>query len=502
MRLCTANEARMMDSYTINVLGVPSITLMARASAHLAREAANIMGDASDAAVFCGCGNNGGDGIGAAIGLITAGKNVRVFLIGPREEMTPDTAEMTLQLESLGGKTEEYTSAGDISEYLDGCGVIIDAIYGFGFHLPLQGEAYEACKLINNSKAPVVAADLPSGVEADTGFASDGAVKADVTVTFSMAKIGHFITPGALYSGKVVVKDIGVSVPEDYTFENDVFAVTCHDVSLPKRDRDTHKGNFGRDLIIAGSKCYTGAPSFASRAAVRTGAGLVFLGVPWSIYHIEAVKNDESMVFPLLCNVSGRVSAFAAKKVSDTLFDCDACLVGPGLGIGTGVDKVVETVLTTAKCPVIVDADGITSVSMNINILDRTSCSVILTPHDGEFLRLGGKFEDKDRLTAARDFAAAHNVTLVLKGYRTICAFPDGSVFVNTTGNPGMAKGGSGDVLSGMILSLIGQGLELKKAVTFAVFLHGKAGDICAERFGEYSMTPSDVIDAISEVTR
>lgn len=501
MRLCTADEARMMDSYTISTRGVPSLMLMLRASAHLAREAADIMGSETDAAVFCGCGNNGGDGIGAAAELTAAGKNVRVFLVGQRERMTPDSAEMALRFEAVGGRIEDFSSAGDISEYLDGCGVIIDAIYGFGFHLPLHGEAYDACRLINSAKAPVISADLPSGVEADTGFCSDGAVKADVTVTFSMAKIGQFLTPGASFCGKVLVRDIGVSLPADHTFENDVFAVTDEDITLPRRERTAHKGNFGRDLIIAGSVKYTGAPSFAARAAVRAGAGLVFLGVPHTIYNIEAVKNNEAMVFPLLSDRRG-ISYFASKQVKKKLSGCDACLIGPGMGTSHGVNKVIEAVLTASKCPVIVDADGITSVSGNINILDRASCPIILTPHDGEFLRLGGKLDGADRLTAARNFAVEHKVILVLKGYRTICAFPDGSTYINTTGNPGMATGGSGDVLSGMILALIGQGFELKKAVTYAVFLHGKAGDVCAEKFGEYSMTPSDVIDAISEVMR
>lgn len=285
------------------------------------------------------------------------------------------------------------------------------------------------------------------------------------------------------------------------TSEN-VFTVTENDVSLPKRRIDAHKGDFGRVLIIAGSTCFTGAPSFASRAAVRSGAGLVHLGVPEAIYQIEAVKNDEAMVFPLPCDGDGRITTASVKKILSMLEKSTVCLIGPGLGLSRDVFDTVYEVIGSSRVPVLVDADGITAVSRNIDVLDRASCPVILTPHEGEFLRLGGELSRLGRVDAARDFAVKHNAVLVLKGHETVSAFPDGSVYVNTTGNPGMAKGGSGDVLAGMTAALIAQLPDLKKAVTAAVYLHGKAGDVCCEKFGEYAMTPSDVIDAISDVTR
>ncbi|MGM9521533.1 MAG: NAD(P)H-hydrate dehydratase [Oscillospiraceae bacterium] len=503
MKLCTSAEARGMDEYTINTLGVPSITLMERASSHLAREAVHLLGENTNAAVFIGHGNNGGDGIGAAICLLDAGKSVRVFLVGNREKMTPDTMEMERRLNLLGADIEELPDTDDdLSQYLGTCSVIIDAIYGFGFHLPLKGEAIRACRLINSSDAMVVAADIPSGVETDTGFAASDAVMADVTVTFSRAKVGQFITPGALYCGEVLVRDIGVSEPEGSQKLTGTFAVEDEDVVLPVRRRDAHKGDFGKCLIIAGSTGYTGAASFASRAAVRMGAGLVFLGVPEHIYQIEAVKNDEAIVFPLPCDRRGRLSAGAADDILERLSKCSVCLIGPGLGISSDVDKIINAVIACSAVPLVIDADGITSVSGNIDILSKAKCPLILTPHDGEFARLGGDLISRDRLTAARSFASAHNVILVLKGCRTITAFPDGSAYVNTSGNPGMAKGGSGDVLAGMIASLIGQGLGLKEAVTGAVYLHGRAGDVCSAAFGEYAMTPSDMIGAIKDVTR
>lgn len=275
-------------------------------------------------------------------------------------------------------------------------------------------------------------------------------------------------------------------------FMNDTFTVSS--VSLPVRARDAHKGNFGRVLIIAGSIPYTGAPSFAARGAVRAGAGLVFLGVPQAIHTIEAIKNDEAMVFPLPSDENGGLSEAAIPQILDKLNNFDICLIGPGLGMGDGAVKTVQAVIEAAECPVILDADGINAAALNIDILDRAKAPIVLTPHEGEFKRLGGVIGQEGRLEAARNFAVSHGVILVLKGHGTVTAFPDGDAFVNTTGNPGMAKGGSGDVLAGMIAGLVPQLGELKKAVPAAVFLHGKAGDLAAAELGEYAMTPSDII--------
>lgn len=497
MKLLTAKQAKKIDEYTINTLGVPSITLMERASSQIADAAMEIM-ENSTAAVFAGSGNNGGDGYGAAVELIRAGKTVRIFATA--EAKTTDAIRMSQRASRLGVEPEpmEVMDDHEIEEYLSTCSVIIDAIYGVGYRPPLTGQAKRAAELINASGVKVVAADMPSGINTDTGEVDPDAVKADITVTFTHPKIGQLITPGTLNCGQVRPVDIGISVPDDVVFD----ACTVDSVTLPRRRRDAHKGNFGRILIIAGSTCYTGAPSFASHAAVRSGAGLVFLGVPESVYQIEAMKNDEAMVFPLPCDDNGRLSADALPQILEKLKTSTVCLVGPGLGVSDDTSKIVEGILQNSAVPVIVDADGINSLSQHIDILDRVSCPVILTPHDGEFARLGGDLSSHDRLTAARDFSKKHGITLVLKGYHTITALPDGSAYVNTTGGPGMAKGGSGDVLAGMIAAFTAQFEDRSFSVPAAVYLHGKAGDLCAERHGEYSMTPSDVIDAIKYVTR
>jgi NAD(P)H-hydrate epimerase len=231
---------------------------------------------------------------------------------------------------------------------------------------------------------------------------------------------------------------------------------------------------------------------------VRSGSGLVYVGVPESIHGIISSKSDEAMGFPLPCNNSGCLSSDAIDPVLSRLQTCGGCLIGPGLGRSDGAEKLVSAVIRSSKVPLVIDADGINAVSKNIDILRSATCPIVLTPHEGEFSRLGGDVS-AGRIKAASDFAKSYSCTLVLKGHRTVSAFPSGRVVINTTGNPGMAKGGSGDVLAGVIASLIGQRMALDAAVSCAVYIHGLAGDLAAARLGEYSMTPSDMLCFLAE---
>jgi NAD(P)H-hydrate epimerase len=262
---------------------------------------------------------------------------------------------------------------------------------------------------------------------------------------------------------------------------------------LPRRDRNAHKGDFGRVLIISGSVGYTGAPVLAANAALRAGAGLIFVGVPEAVYPIVAQKLDEPMVFPLACDGEGRLNTRAIPELVRRLEGCDACLAGPGLGRSPAILDVVSAVLTHAVCPVILDADGINCLEGNIDVLGQAKAPVILTPHDGEFRRLGGDPAPDRRYETAKEIAQTWGVTVLLKGHRTLTVGPE-KRYLNTTGNPGMATGGSGDVLAGILLALLGQGVAPTEAAAAAAWLHGAVGDYCAEAWGEYGMTPSDMI--------
>lgn len=264
---------------------------------------------------------------------------------------------------------------------------------------------------------------------------------------------------------------------------------------LPRRDPAGHKGNFGKVLCVCGSVGYTGAPIFASRAAVRTGAGLVFLAVPKSVWPVAAVKSDEAMPFPLPETADGKLSLLAEESIRQRASDCDAVLIGCGLGRDRQTDALVRNLLSIEK-PLVLDADGLNALGQSVELLQKRTAPTVLTPHEGEFLRLGGDLS-RGREAAAAAFSRNYGVYLVLKGHHTLVAAPDGCMAVNGTGNSGMAKGGSGDVLAGMLLSLLGQGCEAYDACCAAVWLHGRAGDLAAADKGERGMTPTDLLEQI-----
>ena len=474
-------------------------------------------------AVFCGPGNNGGDGIAAARLLMEKGNcYVRAFFVGDRAKMTPDERAMEEKLLAAGGVLEDFTvdmtdrstleATMDFEQQkllasISSCDCIVDALFGIGLTRPVTGPFRTAVlQMRSRTGCPVVSCDIPSGVHADTGEVLGEAVQAAVTVTFTHGKPGLYIGEGAVRAGEVRIHSIGI--PDDLIFQMfhefpRLDVVNAPNSGLPRRPLTAHKGDFGKIFILAGSEGYTGAPVLAARAALRTGAGLVYLGVPRSIYPIVAVKCDEAMPFPLPEDYNA---------ILERAKNCDVVLIGPGLGRAPETEALVLRLLADLEIPVVLDADGINALSGHIDVLDKRSALTVLTPHEGEFARLAGcALPIKDRLAAARDFARAHGCVLVLKGHGTITAATDGSAWVNTSGNPGMAKGGSGDVLAGMVAALLGQkhlrkerraGDNAPELVVDAVLYHGLAGDACAARLGEYAMLPTDLIEAIPETLR
>ena len=503
MWIATAQQMRETDRIAIQERGIPSTDLMERAAAALAEEVMNLTGDCVGRVVcFCGPGNNGGDGVACARLLLEAGFEVRCILVGSHEKMTKDTRAMEAKLVAAGGRVEPFQPDDrSFAAWCLECGAMVDAIFGTGLGRPVEGDALIAVQMMNTCDIPVVSADIPSGVETDTGRVLGVAVKASATVTFTLPKAGHFVGKGGLCTGRLTVADIGIPADLVHALDCPVRTVEAADVKLPRRPLDAHKGDFGRCAILGGSVGYTGAPVLAAQAAVRSGAGLVSVGVPTPIWAVAAAKLDEAMPYPLPAGKEGQLSLEAGEVVHHKLTGCGVCLIGPGLGRGNGVAAVVRHLLGEIHIPVVLDADGINALEGHIDVLDaRQGLHTILTPHDGEFARLGGDLSDGDRLGAARRFAMEHSCCLVLKGHRTITAFPDGTAYINTSGNPGMAKGGSGDVLAGVILALLGQGLTARQAVPMAVWLHGAAGDLCAREIGEYGMTPTDMVAALPRV--
>lgn len=515
MNLYTAAQMRQADRRAIEEQGIPSTQLMESAARAVVREvrALPIPGPGLEeplgwitedghmptqeeqaefwamrqrsAVAYCGPGNNGGDGIAAARLLLEMGWRVKCVLVGDRAKMTPGCREMERRLHEAGGVLEDFDPE-NWTQYMP-FDVAIDALFGVGLTRSLEGDAALAAGLTRRGTGWVVSVDVPSGIHADTGDVMGTAVRADVTVTFSRGKPGLYVGKGAVHSGRVVVADIGIpdglypERPQTVLVEQEMF-------HLPRRPVDGHKGDFGRLFLLAGSRGYTGAAALCARSAARSGAGLVTLAVPEDVYPILAAKCcDEVMVWPWRSNDG---------EIVEKAKGCTAAVIGPGLGQGERAERLVLALMRALPCPVVLDADGLNIISRHIDVLDEREGLTVLTPHDGEFARLSGcELPITDRLGAARDFAGKHGCVAVLKGYRTVTAFQDGCC-VNPTGNPGMAKGGSGDALAGLMGGLLAQGGGPDE-VAKAVWLHGRAGDLAAQDKGEHGMTPSDLIERI-----
>ena len=504
MKLATAEQMRELDRRAIEQARIPSVNLMERAAEGICAAALELLPERAGkcrAAVFCGSGNNGGDGIAAARLLFLSGVRTRVFLAGSYEKLTPDALEMTRRLSDCGIELEPFDpDSADQRDWTMRCDLLVDALFGTGLSREIAPGTLSAAAVdrINAAPGKVVAADIASGVAADSGNVLGRAVRADVTVTFTLPKIGHYAGDGAAASGEVRVRDIGIprNLAEGLVCAAQTTEPEFIRASLPRRKPEGHKGTFGKLLIVGGSGAYTGAPYLAAEAAQRTGCGLVFLGVPRGIWAVEAAKCAGPMPFALPADKHTAVlTAKALPEIERRLNGCDVLALGPGLGRSAQSDGLALTLLRRTEKPVVLDADGINALSGHIDCLDaRRGRVTILTPHDGEFARLGGNLSGGDRVKTAREFAMAHGCVLVLKGHHTVTATPQGNVLVNNTGNSGLARGGSGDVLTGMIASLLCQGATPAQAAACGVWLHGRAGDFAAAELTEYCVTPPDII--------
>ena len=504
MKWATAAQMKTVDETAIRVFHIPSLTLMERAAEGLAGEVREVLPDGGKVAVLCGSGNNGGDGLACARILAKDRVDVRVFLVGSHESMTPDSCANEARLAEVGLVLEDFSAVTSNDEaWITEADAVVDAIFGVGLNRVIEKENYlHAIALMNAARGVKIAADIASGLNADTGEIMGTAVKADKTITFTAMKRGHVARFGTEYSGRIKVWNIGIGedIIQNALGEDNMMELTAERVKnyLPPRKKDGHKGTFGKVYVLGGCVGFTGAPVLASKAALRMGSGLVYVGVPQEVYPIVAAKSEEAMPYPL-AGEDGKVSSAALKEIFRVSDKCDAVLLGCGLGRSCGVDETVWEVLRHTKNPVVLDADGINAMKGHMDILqERKDRVTVLTPHDMEFRRMGGD-PSGDRVKAAKEFASENGCVLVLKGHRTVVASPDGRVAVNTTGNSGMATGGSGDVLGGMIVSLLGQGVEAFEAAALAVWLHGMAGDLAAEEKTEYGMLPGDMVEKIPD---
>jgi NAD(P)H-hydrate epimerase len=501
MKILTADEMRAADRVTTEQFGVASIELMHHAGAAVARFVLREFPECRRIAVLCGKGNNGGDGFVAARRLAAVGCAVRVLLLGYPADLKGDakTAFEEMALAPVFAPDETALDSPPCLDLLDS-DLFVDAIVGTGFKPPLRGVAAKLRDRVNAFTVPVVAVDLPSGWDADSrAFSVEGAFRANAVVTFTAPKLAHVF--GNLTSsayGPIVVAPIGSPDEAIQSTTNLTWAGSSKAISEQPRTADSNKGLYGHVLVVAGERGKSGAAAMASLAALRAGAGLVTAAVPQSILASVAAITPELMTLPLEEDANGAISASNLEPDRLRSLTERATVIAIGPGMGTEPEAFVLGLIAKTTLPLVIDADALNILAQHPDKIDGRGRTVVLTPHPGEMARLAGisiKDVQARREPLAREFAAKHNVTVVLKGWRTLVAHPDGRIAVNTTGNPGMAKGGSGDILTGIVAALLAQFPDRPaEAVEAAVYLHGLAADFALREQDEHTLLATDTI--------
>jgi|1186.fasta_scaffold00023_2 hydroxyethylthiazole kinase-like uncharacterized protein yjeF len=507
MKIISAAEMRAIDRATSERFGVASLTLMENAGNAVAEHVLRAYPSAQSIVVFCGKGNNGGDGFVAARHLHENGRPVHVLLLADPAELRGDAAVMygKLPVSAVVVRSEEELHSDRIRAPFQ-ADLYVDAILGTGFTPPVSGLYAKAIELMNASQTPVVAIDIPSGADADALGSQRGTIaRASSVVTFTAPRPAHVL--GMLATGPTIVAPIG-SPDEVIASSLNLNLITPLDFSsmVATRRADSNKGNYGHVLVIGGSLGKAGAAAMAGMAALRAGAGLSTVATPKSVLATAAAFHPEMMTEPLPETEAGTIATNAAVRISELLKGMTVAAIGPGISRDPHTATLVRSLLEHQEVPIVLDADGLNAFEGHAGDLNGKDRTLVITPHPGEMARLlscSVPDVQKDRLGVARKFASDHVLTVVLKGHRTLVVQPDGEAWVNTTGNPGMSTGGTGDILTGMVAAMIAQSpKDPLRAICAAVYLHGLAGDVMRERVGEHAMIATDLLNGLPEAFR
>lgn len=502
-RAFTSEQTRALERYAVAQCGMSEALLMENAGGALAEEAVRLASPSGRFLVLCGRGNNGGDGLVAARKLAGQGRVVLLEMVGGQEELKGEVQRNLAAVRMAG-----VAVAAVPADFPAGPGdVVVDALFGTGLNREPQGAHAEAINRMAEWRARgarVLAADLPSGLNADTGQAFDPCVQADATVAFGHLKVGQVVEPGAQLCGELKVADIGLPAPEVAAIAGPPVAVLQEsDVRARIRPRraDSHKGTYGHVLVVAGSRGKTGAAALAAQGALRAGAGLVTVATrPEALAQAMAHAPE---VMGLELPGDGGLGPGDAKAVLQAADGKQAVVVGPGIPRGEGTTGFVRALLADLPVPCVLDADALNALAGNLHALKGSRAPVLLTPHPGEMARLLGKTTREvqaDRIAAARGLATSYRCVVVLKGARTLVALEDGAICVNPTGNPGMATAGTGDVLTGVLGGLLAQDLSKEDAALVGTYAHGLAGDLISRRTGQMGLVASDLLEGLQQV--
>jgi hydroxyethylthiazole kinase-like uncharacterized protein yjeF len=507
MYLVTAAEMQEMDRLAIESHGIPGLALMESAGKGAAHVLLAQFADRLKAGVgiICGKGNNGGDGFVMARYLADQRIRVTVYLLAKTSAVKGDAAVNLKRLAPLSIPVIEIPDENEFSKNISGLsqhGLLVDAILGTGLSANVKGFYKTVIDTINQSPTPVFAVDIPSGLNSDTGQPCGTCIRAQATATFALPKIGHFSYPGAEYTGRLEIIDIGIPDAVVQTVGPKQHLLTAEQIRrrLQPRSADTHKGRTGHLLVVAGSVGKTGAAALTAGSAMRAGAGLVTLSIAESLHPLAETFVLEVMTAPLT-EIRYGVLGDAAVDDIKKLVAGKACLaIGPGIGQAEETRRLIQKIITQIKIPMVIDADGLNNLMGQTQLLQNLKAPAVLTPHPGEMARLINATPaevQQNRLKCARDFATNFNVHVVLKGAATVIAHPDGKVYINPTGNSGMASGGMGDVLTGVLAGFITQGFTPEAAAHAAVYLHGAAADTLAKTIGPFGYLAGEVMNAI-----
>lgn len=500
MKLVTAGEMTALEQIAIQEYGIDGLLLMENAARSFCDALETEWGNFQNKqiAVFCGKGNNGGDGFAISRHLANRGANITVIIGFDPAELKADAKKNFDIIKKMQLPIIPFSEHSE-NRY----DIVIDALLGTGFHGVAAGNMAQMIEAINAMGERVASVDVPSGASCSDGKVCGPCVKADVTVTFCLAKPGHYLYPAKEYCGKVVVTDI--SIPKSVVNDFPAMAHTLDETlaeELPPRKENAHKGSFGRVLVFAGSKGMKGAAIMATTAVLKIGAGMVTAAVPNELCDLFASQFPEAMTLPLPAE---NTTAFILEKLSTQ----NVFLAGCGLGSLEETQNTMRLVALGCEKPMVIDADGINALAGHIHIIKNKTVPAVITPHPLEFSRISGlsvEYIQKNRLEVAQNFAKENGVILVLKGADTVVALPDGKTYIATQSNSGLAKAGSGDVLAGVIAALIAQGATPESAAKLGVYIHSRAGILAREKLGAYGMTASDVLSllpqAIQELAR
>lgn len=504
--LSTSDEIRRIDRRVIEEIGIASPILMERAGVRTAEIAASILEESggASAAVFCGRGNNGGDGFVVARELANHGYSVRIFLFGDPGQLRGDARSNYELAKNLNIPVSAILEEKDVRKCAVNVDLVIDALLGTGASGPLWGTVKKAAQIINRMVCPVLAVDIPTGVNADTGECSPDCIRADITVTMGVMKRGLCLYPGKTAAGHIVTADIGFPPAAVEAEGISVFLPDDFDIwtMLPVRLPTVNKTQVGKVLLLAGSVGMTGAAALAAEGAVRAGAGLVVVGIPESLNGILEMKLTEAMTLPLPETSAHSLAEKAAGAIRKQLAWASAAALGPGLSRNPETVALIRKICREIRIPMALDADALYALSPQEENFPRLHRRCVITPHEGELARLmGWQAEDirRDRISAGQKAADALGVTVLLKGAATVVASPSGAVWINPTGNAGLASGGAGDVLTGIIAAFLGQGMNPDCAALAGAYLHGRAADIIAEQKGALSLAAGDIPVAFGE---